>query len=269
MASTRPTLQRQNAIRLEEEELSFLSTAPPPTEAAPKRSPTDSPTRPRIALLNIDLQNDFIDGSMEVDEAESILPKINQLAALPRFDMVIYSLDHHPPDHISFLENVQHSCRGELIAVGDEILLSSGRYGLIRQQVWPRHCVRGSEGARLSSKVELPLTAVMVYKGTESEVEAYSAFGNASMRYDTRLHRLLQTAGVTDLYVTGLAEDICVAHSVLDALNLNYRVTVVQDAVRGVDEDRCRSMKDLIKRRGGRYMSSEAVVRELRINYAS
>ena len=110
---------------------------------------------------------------------------------------------------------------------------------------------------------------MFVQKGTESEVEAYSAFGNASMQYDTRLHKLLQTAGVTDLYVTGLAEDICVAHSALDALNLNYRVTVVQDAVRGVDEERCRSMKDLIKRRGGRYMSSDAVARELRINYAS
>jgi nicotinamidase/pyrazinamidase len=40
---------------------------------------------------------------------------------------------------------------------------------------------------------------------------------------------------VTDLTVLGLATDYCVKFTVLDALELSYKVTVVVDAIRGVE----------------------------------
>ena len=45
----------------------------------------------------------------------------------------------------------------------------------------------------------------------------------------------LQARGVDHLYVGGLATDYCVRHSVLDALQQGFTVTVLTDAVRAVD----------------------------------
>ena len=64
------------------------------------------------ALLVIDVQNDFISGSLSVkncpaqhDGAE-VVPVINTLIDTAQFDVVVYSCDWHPKDHISFIENV-------------------------------------------------------------------------------------------------------------------------------------------------------------------
>ena len=37
--------------------------------------------------------------------------------------------------------------------------------------------------------------------------------------------------------VTGLATDFCVKWTVIDALKLGYKVTLVEDAIRGIDID--------------------------------
>ena len=46
---------------------------------------------------------------------------------------------------------------------------------------------------------------------------------------------LLQSAGVTDVVVTGLATDYCVKATALDALRLGFATTVLTDAVAAVD----------------------------------
>ena len=64
------------------------------------------------ALLIIDVQNDFIDGSLAIrhcpagQEGAEVVPTINYLLDTVQFHVVVYSLDWHPPDHISFVENV-------------------------------------------------------------------------------------------------------------------------------------------------------------------
>ena len=63
------------------------------------------------ALLVIDVQNDFIDGTLAIrhcpagQEGAEVVPVINGLLDTVQFDVVIYSLDWHPPNHISFVEN--------------------------------------------------------------------------------------------------------------------------------------------------------------------
>jgi len=60
----------------------------------------------KTALIIVDVQNDFCEGgSLEVPNANKIIPKINALRELKIFDLIILSRDWHPSDHISFCKN--------------------------------------------------------------------------------------------------------------------------------------------------------------------
>lgn len=60
----------------------------------------------------VDVQNDFIDGTLALrncgygQEAVNVIKPINQILKAGRWDKVIYTLDWHPKDHISFFENL-------------------------------------------------------------------------------------------------------------------------------------------------------------------
>ena len=217
-------------------------------------------------LINVDLQHDFITGSLALKnapaghDAEALIPCINILSQCADFDLVVYSLDYHPPNHISFVDNYSlYTSIPEPLRVGDHMLAWTAD-GYVRQQLWPKHCVWHTEGARLWPTLFRPLSALYVYKGTVADIESYSVFGNDERHYDTGLHALLQGFDVGHIYFTGIAEDICVAHSALDALRLGYAVTVIEDATCGVSEDRCIAMKHVILREGGHYRSSAQVL---------
>ena len=70
-------------------------------------------TRPSCALVVVDVQNDFISGSLAIkncpagQEGEEVVPPINRLLDTVPFTMHCYSLDWHPSDHISFIDNVK------------------------------------------------------------------------------------------------------------------------------------------------------------------
>ena len=60
-------------------------------------------TKTPAALLVVDVQRCFIEkGSMGVKGGASIVPTINKILQHHNFTSVVYSLDYHPPDHISF-----------------------------------------------------------------------------------------------------------------------------------------------------------------------
>ncbi len=52
--------------------------------------------------------------------------------------------------------------------------------------------------------------AKMVYKGMHSFVESYSSFFDNGKRCETSLRAELTDRGVTDVFVCGLATDVCV-----------------------------------------------------------
>jgi nicotinamidase/pyrazinamidase len=165
------------------------------------------------ALLIVDFQNDFCPGgALPVAEGDRIAEPINEL--LDSFDLVIATRDWHPPDHGSF--------------VGVEVDPAKWR-GADPPSIWPVHCVQGTHGAELYPALDQSKVDVIIDKGQDPYSQGYSAF------QDTNLEDLLRERGVDRLFVTGLATDYCVKNSVLDALGLGFAVTVVQDAVRGVD----------------------------------
>merc|ERR550532_389528 len=57
---------------------------------------------PRRTLLVIDMQNDFIDGSLTVPGAREIVERVENLTKMDIWYQVLYSQDWHPEDHISF-----------------------------------------------------------------------------------------------------------------------------------------------------------------------
>ena len=168
------------------------------------------------ALLIVDFQNDFTPGgALPVAEGDRIAGPINEL--LDSFDLVVATRDWHPPEHGSFR--------------GADVDPAAWR-GADPPGIWPVHCVQGTPGAELHPALDEAKVDVVIDKGQDPNSQGYSAF------QDTRLRDLLRERGVDRLFVTGLATDYCVKNSVLDALGLGFDVTVVEDAVRGVDVER-------------------------------
>jgi nicotinamidase/pyrazinamidase len=99
---------------------------------------------------------------------------------------------------------------------------------------WPPHCIQHTEGAGFHPDLRLPATAVIISKGQDPGKPGYSAFEGRTT--DGRaLVDDLRARGVDRLLVGGLATDYCVRQSVLDARRAGFDVTVLGDAVAGVD----------------------------------
>ncbi|WP_168416106.1 bifunctional nicotinamidase/pyrazinamidase [Erwinia amylovora] len=182
--------------------------------------------RIRQALLLIDLQNDFCSGgALAVSEGEQTIAVANRLAAefQQRGEAVIATLDWHPADHGSFASNA------------GTIAGTLGDLNGLPQIWWPDHCVQHSQGAQLHPLLDRAAISLLVHKGENAEIDSYSAFYDNGHRQQTRLHGWLHEHGITTLTVMGLATDYCVKFSVMDALDLGYRVTVVRAGCRGVN----------------------------------
>lgn len=52
--------------------------------------------------------------------------------------------------------------------------------------------------------------AVKIYKGTNPEVDSYSVFWDNKKLTDTSLSSQLRLRNATDIYICGLAYDVCV-----------------------------------------------------------
>jgi nicotinamidase/pyrazinamidase len=164
----------------------------------------------KAALLIVDVQNDFCPGgALQILDGDRVIEPINRAAqqfAAARLP-VLASRDWHPPVTRHFRE-----------------------YG----GVWPVHCVQGTEGAAFHPALRLPEGTVVLSKGIDPVLAGYSAFEGVTD--DGRpLGNLLSELHVRKLYVCGLATDYCVLCTTREALRSGLEVTVLTDAVAGVD----------------------------------
>lgn len=175
------------------------------------------------ALLLVDIQNDFLPGgALAVKDGNVIISTVNKLMDVD-FDLIIATKDWHPSNHGSFASN-----QGK--KPGDLIILEG-----LEQILWPVHCVQGSPGAEFSPLLNQEKIEKVFYKGSDKNIDSYSAFFDNAHKRSTGLHEFLLTKNVTDLYIVGLATDYCVKYSALDAVKLGFHVFVLKDAVRGVN----------------------------------
>jgi nicotinamidase/pyrazinamidase len=122
------------------------------------------------------------------------------------------------------------------------------------------HCVAGTSGAELHPSLDLAKVDVVLDKGQDANSQGYSAF------QDTSLGDLLRERGVDRLFVAGLATDYCVLNSVLDARREGFDVTVVEDAVRGVDVepgDSARALEEM--ERAGAHLATSGDILAARV----
>ena len=93
---------------------------------------------------------------------------------------------------------------------------------------WPEHCVQDTPGASLRADLALPPEVVILSKGTDPDRDAYSAFDG------TDLASLLRRAGVQRLWIGGLALDVCVRATALDAVKAGFEARLIGGATRPV-----------------------------------
>ncbi|MGH9307730.1 MAG: isochorismatase family protein [Vicinamibacterales bacterium] len=160
--------------------------------------------RPGDALLIIDVQIDFCPGgALPIAHGDDVVPLLNRwIAAAVGAQVPVYaSRDWHPRHHLSFTES------------GGE---------------WPAHCVQDSAGARFHPRLELPDSAVVVTKGVRFDRDQYSAFDQTGLATEMRAR------GVRRVWIGGLAQDVCVRATVLDARHEGFAAVVIADGTRPV-----------------------------------
>lgn len=149
------------------------------------------------ALLVVDMQNDFMPyGKLPVENGDKIIGKINEL--MSKFEYVIATQDWHPVGHCSF-------------------------------EMWGEHCVMGSEGADFAKGLNTKLINSIFRKGTRKEMDAYSAFGDNDKKKHSGLMGMLRGVGVTEVYICGVAADICVYSTIIDALEGGFKVKLYRE----------------------------------------
>lgn len=184
-----------------------------------------------VALLVVDLQPDFMPGgALPCQQGDAIVPAIAQLLASRRYATVVATQDWHPADHLSFAS--QHGGRKPF-----EQTLLHGQ----AQTLWPDHCVQGSAGAALDPRVDWNSADLILRKGTQRDVDSYSAFrenvGPQGDRPATGLAGWLHERGIVEVHVCGLARDYCVLWSAQDAAISGFRARFLWELSRPVSAD--------------------------------
>jgi len=174
-------------------------------------------------LLVVDVQNDFCPGgNLAVEQGDRVVPVINSI--IPRFSAVVATQDWHPKDHVSFVSNHPGKDPFEVIEIEG-----------IEQVLWPEHCVPGTEGAEFHPQLDTKAFDLIVRKGTNRNLDSYSAFFENDKKTPTGLHYYLKGLALQEVYLVGLALDVCVYYSAMDAVRLGFDVILVEDACRGID----------------------------------
>ena len=169
-------------------------------------------TADRIVTINVDVQNDFLpSGALAVTDGDNVITPLNQLNDFTRNN------------------------GGIVVATGDQHPTTTPHF-----EVWPVHCVAGSEGASLSQELAIKADDIIINKGM-GQTDGYSAFEGVTDDGQT-LEQIITPLGRERVAAIfgGLATDYCVLNSVLDGLRVNkaqgeIRVFVAQDAVEAVN----------------------------------
>lgn len=154
------------------------------------------------ALLVIDMQHDFIDqdGAVPCKGAPLIISKIKELIVeAHRVGIpVIFTRELHRAQKVDFGRELD----------GDE----------------PLHCVEGSRGADIVDELAPHKSDYVIPK------RRYSGF------FGTDMEILLRGLGVDTLYIAGVATDVCVYLTAMDAHQFDFKVRILRDCVSGTSQ---------------------------------
>ena len=126
-------------------------------------------------LIVIDMQNDFIDGSLGTSEAEAIVEAVKEkIRSYPAGD-IFATMDTHGPDYLSTQE-------GRNLPV--------------------EHCIKGTEGWRIRPDIAALLTEAVIFEKP--------TFGSVQMAAAAK-----EIEDLEEIELIGLCTDICVVSNAL------------------------------------------------------
>ncbi len=171
--------------------------------------------RTRNVLIAVDVQNDFIDGSLAVSGGEEVVRPINDVAAAVRDTggQVAFTRDWHPAATPHFAD-----------------------YG----GLWPTHCVAETEGAAFHPELDVRTSDSIISKGME-QTDGYSGWegvADGGQTIETLIAPRTREEKVR-VFVGGLATDYCVKATALDIAarfrdDERVRLYLLRDAIRAV-----------------------------------
>jgi nicotinamidase/pyrazinamidase len=155
------------------------------------------------ALVVVDMQNDFVSGTLPISNASKILPRVcEEISDYREHNLPIFiTMDWHKKDHPSFID---------------------------QGGPWPPHCVQGTEGAQLAFIVNhvTPPSAYFIKKG--QEVECYSGA-------TPEMLATMKELNVDEAAVCGLALDYCVKATAMELRKHIPHVKVLLGATKPKD----------------------------------
>jgi nicotinamidase-related amidase len=149
----------------------------------------------RIAVLVLDMLNDFVTGDLKTERAETIIEPIQKLVKAARAHgvPVIYSNDAHLRNDHEVVER------------------------------WGKHAIKGTYGAEVIPELEPTKKDFVVEK------RVYSGF------YETELDSILRSLyngwGVETVVLVGVHTHICVRHTAASAFYRGYKIVVPRDGI--------------------------------------
>lgn len=151
----------------------------------------------KVAVLVVDMLNDFVTGALKCDRGLAIVPKTAELldGCRKKGVPVIFCNDAH-------LKGIDHELK-----------------------LWGDHAIAGTFGAEVIPELNLCEQDYVVPK------RRYSGF------FHTDLDLLLKELGVDTVIMTGLHTHMCVRHTSADAYQLGYDIIVAKDATNSFTEE--------------------------------
>lgn len=160
----------------------------------------------RSALLVVDVQQGFTTlcpGELPIPGGLEIVPRVNVLLELP-WKRIDASQDWHPTSHCSFLGQ--------------------------RDNLYPPHCIAGTNGAEFVPGLRTERFHAIWRKGYQQDFEAY-----ALTAQHPEYLGMLRAGGLETVAVCGLAANICCFFVARDLRRAGFRVLLIEDASAGID----------------------------------
>ena len=92
-------------------------------------------------------------------------------------------------------------------------------------KIWGEHAMEGSKGSEVVEDLAPTQGDFVVSKTT------YDSF------FNTELERILKDCGIKNVYIVGVATDICVLHTAFGAFARGFNVFIVKDCVASINEE--------------------------------
>ncbi|MDR1033601.1 MAG: cysteine hydrolase [Bifidobacteriaceae bacterium] len=159
------------------------------------------------AVIVIDMIHDFVDGVLGSAPAQKIVPDLKSFLEVARKDNV----------------PVIYTNDAHLDEIDNELKL------------WGNHGIKGTHGGAVVPELTPQAGDFVIEK------RRYSAF------FGTSLDLLLQELGVTNVILTGVATNICVQSTAMDAFFRNYAITIVRETTASFDPDAEKYALDYMK----------------------